>query len=130
MDLNSIFSTNNKAQTIVKQGSALVSNTMLVMNKNDLKNFTACVYGYDSETKSLYLKLTNDVAKNEKHSTINGTKIRLNISKGLGLDAKANKVAKLETVKGQTNTYKLALSDKPEKRPAKKQAKKQAETTA
>lgn len=110
MDLQALFSTNNKAQTTVKQGSALVSNTMLIMNRNDLKGFSACVYGYDSETKSLYLKLTNKAEKNEKHSTINGTKIRLNISKGLGLDAKANKVAKLETVKGQTNTYKLELA--------------------
>ena len=110
MDLNSIFSTNNKAQTTAQKGYAIVSNTTLVLNKNDIKNFTACVYGYDSETNSLYIKLTNDVAKNEKHSTINGTKIRLNISKGLGLDAKANKVAKLETVKGQTNTYKLELA--------------------
>lgn len=110
MDLQSLFSTNNKAQTTVKQGSALVSNTMLVMNKNDVKGFNACVYGYDSETKSLYLKLTNKAEKNEKHSTINGTKIRLNISKGLGLDAKANHEIALEPVKGQANTYKLEIA--------------------
>lgn len=110
MDLQTIFSTNNKAQTTVKQGSALVSNTMLVLNKNDIKNFTACVYGYDSETNSLYIKLTNKVEKNEKHSDIRGSKIRLNISKGLGLEPKANKEIALTPVEGQANTYKLEIA--------------------
>lgn len=110
MDLESLFSTNNKSQTTAQKGCAIVSNTMLVLSKDDIKKFTACVYGYDSGTKSLYLKLTNDVAKNEKHSDIRGSKIRLNLSKGLGLAPKANKVVKLESVKGQTNTYKLKLA--------------------
>lgn len=110
MDLQTIFSTNTKAQTVAPKGSAIVSNTMLVLNKNDVKGFTACVYGYDSGTKSLYLKLTNKVGKNEKHSDIRGSKIRLNISKGLGLEPKANKQSKLEPVKGQANTYKLKIA--------------------
>lgn len=110
MDLQTIFSTNNKAQTTANKGYAIVSNTMLVLNKNDIKNFTACVYGYDSEHSALYLKLTNKVEKNEKHSDIKGTKIRLNISKGLGLEPKANKEIALEPVEGQANTYKLEIA--------------------
>lgn len=109
MDLNSIFGKNTSTKTTAQKGHAIVSNTMLTLNKEDTKAFKRCVYGKDENT--LYIKLVDKNGKNEKSSAIEEDGgIRLNFSTGLGLEPKANKNLKLEPVKGQKNTFAIKFA--------------------
>ena len=109
MDFNSIFGKNTSSKTVAQKGCAIVSNSKIILNKEDVQGFKRCVYGKNENT--LYIKLVDKNGKNEKSSAIEPDGgVRINLSSGLGLEFKANKNCALEPVKGQANTYSIKLA--------------------